>query len=187
MAQEPEDAEALRRRLYRPGASDADLSSYLQATTPEGPAGSAPPAEPERRPPVRPFVVGAIAVGCAALLGGLLLSGALTPSRAAPGVAAATPSSAATASFQAGGNQVEFVTTTVLDGGSAPHARGAAVQEGPDRYRYTVAAGDTVDGVGGRFGVCAGDVLVALPYGTDPARLPADQTVEIAKLTSTTC
>lgn len=180
-----EDQEALRRRLYRPGASAADLATYLHVAAAEAPAEVAAEAEPGPGPSLRPFAVGASVVAGAALLGGLLLSGVLTPQTVAPTVLAATPAPAAT--VDPGSGQVEFVTATVLDGGRARHATGAAVPEGPDRYRYTIASGDTVQGIAARFGVCTGDVLVALPYGVDPARLQIDQTVELAKLTSTTC
>lgn len=81
----PEDAEALRRRLYAPGASDADRARYaavggLAETAPDVPAPSEPaptasavdpypPAPARRRRPVR-LIAGA-AVVIALLVGGI--------------------------------------------------------------------------------------------------------------------
>lgn len=45
-----EDGEALRRRLYRPGAEETDVAAYLAAAEPEPEAEARVPESPRRRP-----------------------------------------------------------------------------------------------------------------------------------------
>ena len=179
MVQGPEDAEALRRRLYRPGASAADLASYLHVAEVDEPAEAEPSAAVEPGPSIRPFVIGAVGVAAAALLGGVLLSGGLAVPAATPQM----PTVAVTSDGTVTWNET-FVQTAVLDGGERAHAHGTSVAEGPDRYRYTVASGDTVEAIARRFELCSTDVLVALPYGFSAADLPAGSTLELGRATS---
>ena len=76
-----------------------------------------------------------------------------------------------------------FVQAAVVDGGARAHAHGAPA-EGADRYRYTVAAGDTVAAIAQRFELCNTDVIVALPYGFTPADLPPGSTLELGHATT---
>jgi hypothetical protein len=189
MGHEAQDAEALRRRLYRPDASTADLAVYLRATAEEEPAGTAQePAAvaPPVRASLRPFVVGGSVVAAAALLGAVLLTSApRTPApTSAPSLAAATPEQSEDSD---GSWHVTFVQVDVLDGGRADHADGAARADGPDRYRYVVAPGDTVDAMADRFGLCTADVLDALPYGVDPGALPSGASLELSHSEKNTC
>jgi hypothetical protein len=190
MDAEERDAEGLRRRLYRPGASPADLADYLhvaaadRATDTDTDTASAEAAPPPAGTPLRAFVIGGAVVAAAALLGAVLL----TSGRSAP---AATPTVAAAASAvpaQPGnGSQVTFTVVDVLDGGEIDHARGAATQDGPEMYRYVVASGDTAAAVADRFGLCAADVIQVLPYGFDPGRLPAGATLELVHYDGDSC
>jgi hypothetical protein len=181
---EPEDAEALRQRLYRPGASAADLAGYLHATEeervpadPGSPSSIAPPG-----PRLRPFVLGGLVVAAAALVGSVLMVGG------PPAPAARTPQPTAGAAQQADGSwRVAFGDSIVFDGGERAHARGSSVAEGPEAVRYTLASGDTVVAIAKRFQLCPGDVLRALPYGFDPADLPAGESLELARDAATTC
>lgn len=181
---EPDDPEALRRRLYRPGASAADLTGYLRATA-EDPAAIDPDeagAAPAAGSPLRPFVIGGLVVVAAAVLGAALLSA--RPTSPAPAVAAptATTSQDADAAWRdASGGSV------VLDGGERDHARGSSVAEGPEAVRYTVASGDTVGAIADRFQLCQGDVLRALPYGFDPARPAPGETLRLVRDAATAC
>ncbi|GAA2751515.1 hypothetical protein [Amnibacterium kyonggiense] len=191
MATDPADREALRQRLYRPGVSPDDLAAYLgvaEATTID-PAGSPAVVAPagERGPSLRPFVIGGLGVLVVAAFGGALLVGG----RAAPEQASvSTP--APTAAVDTGrpdGDQgwfVTFGTEPVFDGGERDRARGAAVAEGPDMVRYTVASGDTVGAVAQRFSLCLSDVLLALPYGAAQAAMPPDQTLELSRSSTRT-
>jgi hypothetical protein len=78
-----DDGEALRRRLYRPGAGGPDVDAYLAVADPEPPPGPPPPRE--RRP--RSWAV-LVAVVVALLVVGVLLP--RTWDRTAP-AAASTP------------------------------------------------------------------------------------------------
>jgi hypothetical protein len=192
MDAEERDAEGLRRRLYRPGASPADLADYLHVAAADRVTDTAgadtdtdtDTAPPPAGAPLRPFVIGGAVVAAAALLGAVLL----TSGRSAP---AATPTVAAAASAvptQPGnGSQVTFTVVDVLDGGEIDHARGAATQDGPEMYRYVVAPGDTASAVADRFGLCAADVIQVLPYGFDPGRLPAGATLELVHYDGDSC
>lgn len=64
-----EDGEALRRRLYRPGAGEGDVDAYLAVAVPE-PEPAPPPPPPRRRPLGRVVLV---AAGVAVLLAAVLL------------------------------------------------------------------------------------------------------------------
>jgi hypothetical protein len=184
---EPEDAEALRRRLYRPGASAADLACYLHATEEER-AAAAPDAAPSAttapQPWLRAFMIGGLVVAAAAVLGAAFLaSGEPSPAATTTGAAPSAPGSQ-----QADGSwQVAFGQSIVFDGGERAHARGSSVAEGPEAVRYTVAADDTVPAIASRFQLCPGDVLRALPYGFDPARLPPGETLQLSRDTATAC
>ena len=189
MGQEPEDAEALRRRLYRPGASAADLATYLHVAEVDEPAvAAAVVTTVDPGPSIRPFVIGAACVAAAALLGGVLLSGGLsaTPAAtAAPTIAVTDDADGSTwrTTFSADVTG-HFVQAVVLDSGERAHAHGTSVAEGPDRYRYTVASGDTVAAIARRFELCSTDVIVALPYGFSAADLPAGSTLELGHATT---
>ncbi len=191
MEQRERDAEALRRRLYRPGASAADLAVYLRATEEERSADSPDEAAPAPAPvtsSMRPFAIGAAVVAAAALIGGVLLTSrpatpAATPVAAAP-TAVATP---AATPLPDGSFRVTFDQVEILDGGAIRHARGDATPEGTQLYRYVVAVGDTVPGIADRFGICPADVLDALPYGFDPGELPDGQGLELSRSESNEC
>jgi hypothetical protein len=184
---EPEDAEALRRRLYRPGASAADLACCLHATEEEradADADAAPSAVAPPRPWLRASVLGGSVVAAAAALGAALLAGGASSPVAAPtGGAPTTIGSQETH----GSWQVALGQSIVFDGGERAHARGASVAEGPEAVRYTVASDDTVAAIARRFQLCPGDVLRALPYGFDPARLPPDETLQLSRDAATAC
>jgi hypothetical protein len=192
-----EDAETLRRRLYRPGASAADLATYLHAAEAEGTV-EAPvaPAAPEPSPSLRPFVVGGACVAGAALIGALLLTGATGTPAAVPTTAA--PSSATAIETQEsdvtgwltvdptdsttqsdGSWQISFSTSSVFDSGHRPGSEGTAVADGPDHYRYLIASGDTVSGIAARFALCRADVIQSLPYGFSDGALPAGGSLEL--------
>lgn len=170
MEQEGRDAEALRRRLYRPGASAEDLDSYLDAAEPLRTAthdSASRPARPAAGPRRRLRLVAA-GSAVAMVLAGAVAVGALARSPSTGPVASATRS---TASQRPVGRRA----SAILDGGSRPHATGRAEQEDPHGILYTVARGDTVLAIAERFGLCAADVYGALPYGADTARLPPEQ------------
>ena len=193
MQDERREAEALRRRLYRPDSSPADLEAYQHVAAPEAPedgpedaavdaqepASSAPPARPRRRPALlRTAVagVGVVLVASAVAVGAVAL-------RAAPH-ADPTPSAVRwTAAPRDPGDVMN--APSVLDGGVRDHARGQAAAASGDGIVYTTAHGDTVPAIAGRFGLCSADVLTALPYGFDPARLPTGQHLLLQRLTTT--
>lgn len=205
MEPESPDAEAMRRRLYRPGASPADLATYLQVVGEPSTAVSAGPGpvdgvEEQRGPSGgsrrRLFVVGGIAaVVVVALIGGGFAAGDFAPSRGA-----APRPSATIASTSGPRIGDDALTGGFQDGGARPTASGAAAYAGPMgsrlggsgasapagrvRYLYTVAARDTVYGITTRFGLCAADVVAAAPYGFDWAR-PAPGTVLLLQRTAT--
>lgn len=181
MERDPEDAEQLRRRLYRPGASPDDLASYLRAA--EGtdePVGAHDPANPAvHRTPGRAVLIGSACVVLAAAAG-LAIGGFGAGPRP-------TPTTSPTVRVVAQGDGTWTVGTgdvPVLDGGDRAGARGTSVQEGPDMVRYTLDTGDRAGAVAARFGLCLGDVLVALPYGVDPGSLPAGATLELHRVTT---
>lgn len=187
MTRDDPDAEALRRRLYRPDASPTDVADYLSAAEAEpDAASSAPePAEPRRSARPTPFVIGGVVVAAAALLGAVLLtSGPPTPTAAATTPAAPT---VRTTQDSDGSWTVTSGESVVLDGGERDHAHGSSVAEGPDRLRYTVSSDDTVAAIARRFQLCPADVLQALPYGFDAGSLPAGTTLELTRLGTTTC
>jgi len=165
------EKEALRQRLYRPGASTTDLASYLDA------------AEPERAEPVAPLRVRPgssvgrrlVGVGAAVVLAltGAVVVGVLARSPEVTATAGRTPSAAAPTD----GARSEAAAGTMLDEGTRPHATGRAVAEPPHRYLYTIARGDTVTGIATRFRLCAADIYGALPYGADTAHLVPSQQV----------
>lgn len=197
----------MRRRLYRPGASPADLATYLEVAgepdAPDPPAAGAVAGDPaeERSAPRRSSrrwlaVAGGVAgLIVVALIGGELAAGDFEPSRgAAPGPSATSTS---TTGSRAGGGTL---AGGFEDGGARPTAAGTAAYAGPMgsrlsdsgasapagrvRYEYAVAAGDTVYGITTRFGLCAADVVAAAPYGFDWAR-PAPGTVLLLQRTAT--
>jgi hypothetical protein len=182
-----EDAEALRRRLYRPGASAADLAGYLHAAEQERATGDPDAAQPAIAPPapwLRVLVLGGLVVAAAALLGAALLgSGPPSPVTTSAG---ATPTRVG-AQEPGGSRRVTSVPSIVFDGGERAHARGWSVAEGPEAVRYTVAWGDTVVAIASRFQLCPGDVLRALPYGFDPAKLPPGESLELSRDSATAC
>ena len=169
MESDAREREALRQRLYRPGASTTDLASYLDA------------AEPEREAPVpRPQVRAEpsrgrrlVAVGSAVVLAltGAVVVGVLARS---PGV---TPTSGPTASAAPPTDRAptDGAPLPMLDEGTRPHATGRAVREPPHDYLYTIARGDTVTGIAQRFRLCPADIYGALPYGASTAELPPSQ------------
>ncbi|GAA4749966.1 hypothetical protein GCM10025783_23030 [Amnibacterium soli] len=175
----PREQEALRQRLYRPDASSADVHSYLGAAAPEqdpqAPHDGAEPAPgtpvavaPVRRRRVRPVLA-------AAGLAVVLAAAAFAAGRLAP--APSSPPSSAAASFTTSAPRApddSLVGTAVVDGGSRDRARGRAASADQGEL-YTVARGDTVPGIARRFDLCTADVIVALPYGADPADPPAGQ------------
>jgi hypothetical protein len=173
MAQEDQVAEALRRRLYEPSASQADLAAYLDRAGPE-PEAELPVPAPERRPS-RGFLRIGVAVAGSVLV---LAAGA-----AAIGVSAShpasqatpTPSSSAAAAWAAAprdpGDGVGV--PSVVDGGARTHAAGTVSVASDTAYGYTTARGDTASGIAQRFGLCDADVLAALPSGMDPTGIPA--------------
>jgi hypothetical protein len=94
-------------------------------------------------------------------LGGLLLTARQlqpepAPTPTAPVVATAAPRAP---------DDSMVVLATVVDGGAQAHATGEAREVGPERYRYDVAAGDTVAGVAARFGLCGSEVVAGIPDG----------------------
>ena len=115
---------------------------------------------------MRPVLAAGLAV---VLAGAAFAAGRLAP---AP---TSTPSSAA-ASFTSAPRAPDdsLVGTAVVDGGSRDRARGRAASADQGEL-YTVARGDTVPGIARRFDLCTADVIVALPYGADPADPPAGQ------------
>lgn len=176
-----DDREALRRRLYRPDASATDVAAYRSATDAERSEDLHPQQEPLEAGPrgsVRLLVVGGACVAGAALIGGVLLAGAGGPPASAPTSAAAVPSAVGTR--QADGSwEIAFSPSAVLDGGRRSGAEGDAVADGPDRYRYAVADGDTVSGIAARFALCRADVIQSLPYGSGEGSLPAGGSLEL--------
>ena len=177
MEQDERDAETLRHRLYRPGASAADLAVYLRVAEAERPADAvAEPAPVPPGPPLRPFVIGGAVVAAAALLGAVLLtSGPPTPP-------STVPATTATAS-----GPVRSVPTAAVDRGQREHAGGLALEDDLGTYRYAVVDGDTVSAIAARFGLCPADVLLALPYGFDPAKLPKGESLELFHTAGNTC
>ena len=177
---EEDDAEVLRRRLYRPGASTADLDSYLDATAADDHPAAV--AEVDGAPSPAPrwtFVLAALGVATV-LAGGALAAGASAPLDATPTSSAVAASSPVPGSGSGG----VTVVSAVLDTGRERQATGDAVAQGPDRYRYTVAQGDAAARIAHRFGLCTADVLSALPYGSDPAHLPAGQDLLLQHLST---
>ena len=170
MEQDGSDAEALRRRLYRPGASAEDLDSYLDAAGPLRAATPGPPGPRARSRPGRRRVH--LVVVAAAIVVAL-------PAAAAVGTLARTPSSAPVAVTSplpsAPPSTGRRASSAVLDGGSRPNAAGRAERRTPHGYLYTVARGDTVIAIAERFRLCAADVYGALPYGADASALPPEQ------------
>jgi hypothetical protein len=182
------DDEDLRRRLYRPGASSADLDAYLDvapdAAEPDPAAGSRPapdataPDEPGHDAPQRPQrrrgAIAAVAIGALALvLGASALAVGRVASTTEP-TPSATPS--AVVRFTAAPPAPDDVLggPAPADDGPRAGARGTAATSGSS-VRYTTRRGDTAPAVASRFGLCSADVLAALPYGFDPARLPGGQ------------
>jgi hypothetical protein len=186
MEREDRDAEALRRRLYRQGASPADLAEYLQvAEPPETPVSEDDPAPPPTTgPPLRPFVIAGAVVAAAALLGAALLTSRPAAPAARPVAAAPT---AVTTQEPDGSWTITFSPAQILDSGPITHAEGTATQEGSQMYRYLVTTGDTVPGIADRFGICQADVTDALPYGADPAQLADGQGLELSRSESNEC
>ena len=195
----------MRRRLYRPGASSADLTAYLQVV--DDPTESTPPepgavhggrAEEQRRGSRGSrrwlFVPGGVAgVIVVALIGGALGIGEFAPSRgllprtsATSTTGPSTGAGALTGAFQDGGARPTASGTAGYAGpmGSRLSGSGASAPAGRVRYLYTVAAGDTVYGITTRFGLCSADVVAAAPYGFDWAR-PAPGTVLLLERTAT--
>ncbi|WP_375387338.1 hypothetical protein [uncultured Amnibacterium sp.] len=171
------DAEALRRRLYRDGASQDDVDSYLSVVG-EPSADRAPAPAPARRTPWLPVAVVAAA---GALVGGALLSGALEP--AAPSAAPVSPTAASsvrTVAIDPGTGQL-VPEPSVVDHGSRPAAAGTALRMGVESYLYTVAAGDTVHAIAQRFRLCDADVLISLPYGFDSGAIPPGKQLLLAR------
>lgn len=164
------DREALRRRLYGPDASPEDVAAY-EATAgpadvqaePEGPG-----AEAARHGRGRGRTAAMAAIGVVLVLGGLLLGHRLITGVVQAGTTAASAAPTTT-------------TSRIADQGAGPYAEGAATREGRVRVLYTVAAGDTIIGIAARFGLCTGDVLVALPYGFDPSDLPSGQSLQLQR------
>jgi hypothetical protein len=161
--QQPDDAESLRRRLYRTGASAADLQSYLATVGPadaearvagadapqERPAPEAAPESsaggPDPRGRRRRALVG-LGAGAGVIV--LLAGGAFGVGRLGPAPAPSTPAPAVS-SF--------FITDPSRD------------------------PGDTVGGIARRFEVCTADVVGALPYGAAPSALPAGQVILVRR------
>jgi hypothetical protein len=169
MEPDAREREALRQRLYRPGASTTDLASYLDAAEPE---------RPEPEPPVTARAVPSagrrlVTVGAAVVLAltGAVVVGVLARS---PGVA---PTAAPTASAARSTDRTpsDGAPLPMLDEGTRPHATGRAVREPPHDYLYTIARGDTVTAIAQRFRLCAADIYGALPYGASTERLPPSQ------------
>lgn len=185
MRREEPEAEALRRRLYRPGATDADLAGYLRATN-EQPVLSAAESRPIEHAStlIRPFVIGGAAVVAGASLVAVLLAGG-PPTPAAPPTRAAR--TAATSQEADGSRTIRFPQNEIADGGAADHATGSAQRDGSQIIRYAVADGDTVTGIADRFGLCLADVMDALPYGVDPSQLPRGARLELSRSESNEC
>ena len=189
MQQDPRDTEALRRRLYRPEASEVDVAAYARATdATDGPAAmrdvgaDGAPAGPAASTAGRRRRVAVLGAGLALVIGAAAASGALTAPAAAP---AASP----TASAPARGVVLDArtgreVAAPAADSGARPDAAGEAEEDAVGRYRYTVAEDDTVAGVATRFGLCTGDVLVSLPYGFDAGALPAGQQLLVRRFSA---
>jgi hypothetical protein len=182
------DAEALRRRLYTPGASPADLVAYLaqaaprESTGPEEQESLPGPTAHRRRRGLLP--VGIAVVGAALVLAvGAVWTGAAGARSAAVPAPSSTPSSVGWAAAPRDPGDV-MDAPSVLDGGSREHARGHAATSG-DAYVYTTARGDGVTAIAGRFGLCLADVLTALPYGFDQAHVPAGQHLLLQRLLTT--
>ena len=177
-----EDDEALRRRLYRPGASPADVDSYLDALGPAAPSEEvdAPVADPPDGPRSRGrlLLVAAAVLLTVSTIGGVLAGGATAPS------AAPTPSATSMAVDTRSGT-MEVAVPIVEDRGRQPEAAGVSSVAGPQRFIYTVAHGDTVSAIASRFDLCTGDVLVALPYGFDGSTLPAGNQLLLRRYTTT--
>ena len=163
------EREALRQRLYRPGASAADLATYLDAAQPEAPEPVAP-ARTRSGPSTGRRLV---AVGSAVVLAltGAVAVGVLARSPEVAPPAGRTPSAAAPTDD----GRIEAAAGAMRDEGARPQATGRAVREPPRGYLYTIARGDTVTGIAARFRLCAADVYGALPYGADTAELAPSQ------------
>jgi hypothetical protein len=170
--QGPRDVEALRRRLYRPDASPEDVAAYAAVAEPEPEAAEAPGEPTARRWERLPLVLGVVALLVAGgVVANGLLQGAAPPSAAAPvRTVQLDPDDGLPARI-----------VPVVDGGTRAGASGAAERVGTSGFLYTVARGDTVLGVARRFGLCTGDVLIALPYGADAGDLPAGQQITLVR------
>ncbi|MBW4040898.1 MAG: hypothetical protein HIU86_02050 [Acidobacteria bacterium] len=178
------DPESLRRRLYRPGASAADLAGYLRATEREADPDPVPSAIAPSGPSLRKLVIGGFVVAAAALLGTVLLGGG-PPTPTATTATSAPPTIGARAT--GGPGRIAAGQSIVFDGGERAHANGSSVAEGPEAVRYTLASDDSVAAIASRFQLCPGDVLRALPYGFDPARLPPGETLRLSRDPATSC
>ncbi|RIX30366.1 hypothetical protein [Amnibacterium setariae] len=186
-----QDDEDLRRRLYRPGASSEDLDAYLGVAAPaadpdpaagSGPgSGTSPDASAVAVPPRRGRgTFAAVAIGAlAVVLGASALAVGRVASTAEP-TPSATPS--AVAGFAGAPPAPDDVLggPAPVDGGARAGARGTVATSGSS-VRYTTRRGDTAPAVATRFGLCAADVLAALPYGFDPARLPGGQVLVLQR------
>jgi nucleoid-associated protein YgaU len=178
MTEVSRESEALRRALYRPGASAEDVDSYLAVAVDAAPprAAGAGRAAPRSSDVGRRLLAAAAAAAVVALVAGALASGALeapvpsaAPIPATPTSSAARP--AATITIDPGTGRI-VPLPTVVDRGFRRSAMGTAVRMGVGQYLYTVAAGDTVSGIAQRFRLCDADVLVSLPYGFDAGAIP---------------
>jgi hypothetical protein len=176
---EDQDAEALRRRLYTPGASPADLVAYLDRAGPE----EDPPPAPAVRRPRRGLPVGVVIAGAVlALAAGAVATGAAA-ARSASDVVPSASSVGWTAAPRDPGDVM--AAPSVIDGGSRVHAAGTATTASRSGYVYATSRGDTAVAIAGRFGLCVADVLTALPYGFDPGRLPAGERLLLRRVVST--
>jgi hypothetical protein len=203
--QEPRDREALRRRLYEPGATPEDFAAYARAVGPDepprpatgareaaedGPGGGEPPSEQtgvraaarRRLLPTVAVVVGALA---AVVVGTVLTSGVLLPHVAPTASTAPADTRSTTLATRDPGDSM-VGRPALVDHGARPHATGDAVAFGPGIVRYTAADGDTVTGVARRFGLCRTDVLLALPYGFTRSDLEAGYVLELEHDTTAT-
>jgi nucleoid-associated protein YgaU len=198
--QQPDDAESLRRRLSRTGASAADLQSYLATVGPadaearvagadapqERPAPEAAPESsaggPDPRGRRRRALVG-LGAGAGVIV--LLAGGAFGVGRLGPAPAPSTPAPAVSSFFITDPSRDPGDTLVRVGGahdrGTMRGAKGAAAAAGTGRYWYTMSGGDTVEGIARRFEVCTADVVGALPYGAAPSALPAGQVILVRK------